>query len=133
MHEGDTNSKYAIDVTTLGNNSSISVDNNTTTYISSGVVTVDDSTWASAPPVIDVQDFYNRIERLEKTIGITSRRPRLENEYPDLKELGDQMDNVIDTINTTVSKAISRIADAYNRLEDECKIMEKLKSNNDPE
>jgi hypothetical protein len=65
------------------------------------------------PTMHDILD--ERINRLEKVIGVTPRQNKLEDTYPELHALGQAMD---DAINEYAS---------YMR---ECETMEKLKSNN---
>lgn len=71
-----------------------------------------------------------RIERIERVLGIGPRQPDLEQEYPDLKVLGDQMDRAIQELNQSIAQTISNIVGAYEDFARECEVMEKLKSEN---
>jgi hypothetical protein len=79
----------------------------------------------------DAELLNARLKRIELALGITTRLPTLESTYADLHEAGENMDHVIKHarhINEVVG-----IGGAYIALTKECEIMEKLKSNNDPE
>jgi hypothetical protein len=69
-------------------------------------------------PKIDITELQDRIDRIEHVLGIIPRRRDLESKYPDLKEIGNKMDN-----------NIFLGARDYRAFMQECEIMEKLKSN----
>lgn len=71
-----------------------------------------------------------RIKRLEKILGVTNRSPQLEEKYPDLQEIGDRMDKAIEDLNKAYVTTISSIAGTYEDFAEECKVMEKLESDN---
>jgi len=72
-----------------------------------------------------------RIDRIEQVLGICPRKPDLEKEYPDLKDLGDSMDRIISKINHELLQTISNVTRAYEDFAEECELMDKLKSHND--
>lgn len=76
----------------------------------------------------DAELLEDRLSRIEKAIGISTRYPDLESKYPDLHTIGEQMDRVINhyPVQTPIS-----IGGDYTQLAGECMIMEKLKENND--
>jgi ribosomal protein L31 len=79
----------------------------------------------------DAELLTKRLERIEAALGIATRLPALENTYVELHEAGENMDYVI-----THARHINEVigaGSAYITLTTECEIMEKLKSNNDPE
>lgn len=80
--------------------------------------------------ISDKEGVCVRLDRIEKVLGISSRNPALEKEYPDLREAGDRMDRAVEDFESTLLEAISSMAKAYDEFVDECKVMEKLKSNN---
>lgn len=121
-----------------------------TTYISSGVsYTIDIPIPLSPEDVVlknpdgsitiggDVkfgdsdESLQKRLDRIERAIGVTQRRRTLEENYPELKDLGDQMDEAIDEMSASIARAISKVTKAYDEFVGECEIMEKLKSEND--
>jgi hypothetical protein len=79
----------------------------------------------------DAELLIKRLERIEAALGIATRLPTLESTYAELHEAGENMDHVI-----THARHINEVigaGSAYIALTNECEIMEKLKSNNDPE
>ena len=82
----------------------------------------------------EAEPLEDRLSRMEAVMGLATRNAILENKYPELKQAGDDMDAVIlDPI--YLGKPLNRYVDlctAYRTLTAECKIMEKLKLNNDP-
>lgn len=72
----------------------------------------------------------DRLARIEKVLGITPRLPGLEDKYPDLQEIGQQMDDAIANLNKSYSEAISNVVRAYADFARECEVMEKLRSEN---
>jgi hypothetical protein len=79
----------------------------------------------------DAELLIKRLERIEAALGIATRLPTLESTYTELHEAGENMDHVI-----THARHINEVigaGSAYIALTNECEIMEKLKSNNDPE
>lgn len=79
----------------------------------------------------DTEDLEDRIQRLEHMLGVTGRNPEMEDRYPDLKEIGDAMDAEVERIWRESANQLSRIADQYQNLVEQCKLMDKLKENND--
>lgn len=71
-----------------------------------------------------------RVNRIEALLGISQRNIDLEKDYPNLQELGDQMDEAIQDLNESYTNAISSIASKYKQFAEECKVMDKLKSDN---
>lgn len=67
-----------------------------------------------------------RILRIEKCLGIVPRQRSLEEKYPDLKQLGDQIEQAIDEMQKYQTEMISRVVGAYKDFVKECEIMEKL-------
>ena len=76
------------------------------------------------------ESLERRIKRIEGLFGVTPRDLGLEDQYPDLGEVGDQMDQALTEITSEISKAISKVVGYYKTFADECKVMEKLKSEN---
>lgn len=78
----------------------------------------------------DQEDLNRRIERLEAVLGLTQRQPLLEERYPELAEMGDEIDAEIKKIQESVNSVISKMVGAYKDYADQCVVMEKLKSSN---
>lgn len=72
------------------------------------------------------EPLIDRLERIERCLGITSRHLELEEKYPDLKQLGDQIEQAIDEMQKYQAEMISRVVGAYKDFVKECEIMEKL-------
>ena len=73
------------------------------------------------------QEFYilsERITRIESLLNIRERNHWLEQHYPLLKKQGDEMEELI----KNHFYQLRTITDEYNRTEDECHILEKIKN-----
>jgi hypothetical protein len=79
----------------------------------------------------DAELLTERLERIEAALGITTRNPVLETIYPELSDAGKNMDCVIRRAQD--ASEVKIVGATYITLTQECEIMEKLKSNNDPE
>ncbi len=78
------------------------------------------------------ETLSDRILRIEKCLGIVPRQTSLEEKYPDLKELGDQVDQAVTEIQQSHHEMISRVIGAYKDFVKECEIMEKLSTDGNP-
>jgi hypothetical protein len=74
----------------------------------------------------------DRLDRIERCLGIVPRQTSLEEKYPDLKQLGDEIDQVIDEMQKSQAEMISRVVGAYKDFVKECEIMEKLSTDGNP-
>lgn len=79
----------------------------------------------------DSEGMGARIDRVEQILGIGQRDEKLESNYPELKQAGDDYHESINDIFDDI-RARNRMASApYEELRRHCEIMEKLKQNND--
>lgn len=74
----------------------------------------------------------DRLDRIERCLGIVPRQTSLEEKYPDLKRLGDEIDQAIDEMQKSQAEMISRVVGAYKDFVKECEIMEKLSTDGNP-
>ena len=81
----------------------------------------------------DPEGLFERVERIERAIGITQRNRKLEEQYPDLEQAGKDYEAAIDAALGNVQRRLAEATAKYTRAADECDIMEKLKLNNEPE
>jgi len=81
----------------------------------------------------DPEGLFQRVERIERALGISQRNREMESKYPDLKAAGAEYEASIDQAMADVRRQLSAATDKYTRAADECEIMEKLKLNNEPE
>lgn len=75
-----------------------------------------------------VESDSKRIDRLEMILGLATRDPVLERKYPELEILGNQMDQAIKKIYEDMNQAISNFEQNYSEFANECRTMEKLKT-----
>jgi hypothetical protein len=80
----------------------------------------------------DAELLEDRLSRIEKAIGISTRYPDLESKYPELHDIGEKMDGVINHHPAPTPTSVISAGGDYAQLAGECMIMEKLKENNDP-
>jgi hypothetical protein len=80
----------------------------------------------------DIEDLLRRVNRIEYALGIIQRDTDLENQYPELKQAGDCYNSAISTAIVDLKQLTSAESDKYTALADNCKVMEKLKHNNEP-
>lgn len=78
----------------------------------------------------ETEDLEQRIQRLEHMLGVTGRNPILEDRYPELKDIGNLMDQEVDRIWRESADKVSDIAAQYQGLVEQCQLMDKLKENN---
>lgn len=81
----------------------------------------------------DPEGLFQRVERIERALGISQRDRDMESKYPDLEAAGAEYEAAIDQAMADVRRQLSAATDKYTRAADECEIMEKLKLNNEPE
>lgn len=79
----------------------------------------------------ETENLEQRIQRLEHLLGVTGRNPILEEQYPELKDVGEHMDQEVDRIWRESANQVSDITAQYQVLVKECELMNKLKENND--
>jgi hypothetical protein len=77
------------------------------------------------------EDLDDRIQRLEHMLGVTERNPVLEERHPELKAIGEQMDREVTRVWRESASNISMIAAEYQDFIEQCRLMDKLKENND--
>jgi len=80
----------------------------------------------------DSENLEDRIQRLEQMLGVTGRNSELEDKYPDLKAIGEQMDREVTRVWRESASKVSMIANEYQDFIEQCQLMDKLKENNDP-
>jgi len=90
------------------------------------------NTRESSKTLAQVLADATRIDRIENIFGFPKRDSFLEDEYTDLKTLGDNMDKLLASM-YKYNATISSIVDDYKDLASQCETMAKLKSNNEPE